>query len=122
MRYPLAERCVGSVLEARDHRTCRHCGLPHIAACGVQLGRQRRVQPPMKVVLTQTEGAPHFALLDDLEVDGLQIVRVSTPEELATEIRDADVLYGFPTTDLLRAAESLRWIQSPSAGVNYLQD
>jgi hypothetical protein len=53
----------------------------------------------MKVVLTQTEGAPHFALLDDLEVEGLRIVQVSTPEELATEIRDADVLYGFPTAD-----------------------
>src|SRR5215208_3096645 len=76
----------------------------------------------MKVVLTQTEGAPHFALLDDLEVEGLRIVQVSTPEELSTEIRDADVLYGFPTADLLRAAKSLRWIQSPSAGVNYLQD
>ena len=70
----------------------------------------------MKVVLTQTEGAPHFALLDDLEVEGLQIVQVSTPEELATEIRDADVLYGFPTADLLRAAKSLRWIQSPARG------
>ena len=76
----------------------------------------------MKVVLTQTEGAPHFALLDDLEVEGLRIIQVSTPEELATEICDADVLYGFPTADLLRAAKSLRWIQSPSAGVNYLQD
>ena len=84
----------------------------------------RRWQQTMdvKVVLTQTEGAPHFALLDDLEVEGLRIVQVSTPEELATEIRDADVLYGFPTADLLRAAKSLRWIQSPSAGVNYLQD
>jgi phosphoglycerate dehydrogenase-like enzyme len=76
----------------------------------------------VKVVLTQTEGAPHFALLDDLEVEGLRIVQVSTPEELAKEICDADVLYGFPTADLLRAAKSLRWIQSPSAGVNYLQD
>ena len=66
--------------------------------------------------------APHFALLDDLDIEGLQIIQVMTPEELATEICDADVLYGFPTADLLRAAKSLRWIQSPSAGVNYLQD
>src|SRR5918997_1654216 len=75
-----------------------------------------------KVVLTQTEGAPHFALLDDLEVEGLRIVQVSTPEELTAEIVDADVLYGFPTADLLKTGKSLRWIQSPSAGVNYLQD
>jgi phosphoglycerate dehydrogenase-like enzyme len=86
-------------------------------------GTRRREQAMnVKVVLTQTEGAPHFALLEDLEVEGLRIVQVATPEELATEIRDADVLYGFPTGDLLRAAKSLRWIQSPSAGVNYLQD
>ncbi len=76
----------------------------------------------MKVVLTQTEGAPHFALLDDLDVEGLKIIQVTTPEELAAEIVDADVLYGFPTADLLRTGKALRWIQSPSAGVNYLQD
>jgi phosphoglycerate dehydrogenase-like enzyme len=76
----------------------------------------------MKVVLTQTEGYPHFGLLDDLDLPDLRIVRVMTPEELATEIVDADVLYGFPTADLLRAGKALRWIQSPSAGVNYLQN
>jgi phosphoglycerate dehydrogenase-like enzyme len=76
----------------------------------------------MKVVLTQTEGSPHFGLLDDLHVDGMRIVQVTTPEELAAEIVDADVFYGFPTADLLRRARALRWIQSPSAGVNYLQD
>jgi phosphoglycerate dehydrogenase-like enzyme len=75
----------------------------------------------MKVVLTITEGSPHFGLLDDLELPGMQIVTVSTPEELAAEIVDADVLYGFPTADLLQRGKALRWIQSPSAGVNYLQ-
>src|SRR5215217_9706174 len=70
--------------------------------------RRRQQSMSVKVVLTQTEGAPHFALLDDLEIEGLRIVQVSTPEELATEIGDADVLYGFPTADLLRAAKSLR--------------
>jgi phosphoglycerate dehydrogenase-like enzyme len=76
----------------------------------------------LKVVLTQTEGYPHFALLNDLDIEGLRIVEVTTPEELTAEIVDADVLYGFPTTDLLKAGKALRWIQSPSAGVNYLQD
>ena len=75
----------------------------------------------MKVVLTQTEGAPHFNLLDDLHLDGVELVHVSTPEELRREIVNAEVLYGFPTADLLAAGTALRWIQSPSAGVNYLQ-
>ena len=76
----------------------------------------------MKVVLTLTEGSPHFNLLDDLELPGMRIVTVTTPEELAEEIVDADVLYGFPTADLLQRGKALRWIQSPSAGVNYLQN
>ena len=75
----------------------------------------------MKVVLTITEGSPHFGLLDDLDLPGMRIVTVTTPEELAEEIVDADVLYGFPTADLLQRGKALRWIQSPSAGVNYLQ-
>jgi phosphoglycerate dehydrogenase-like enzyme len=76
----------------------------------------------MKVVLTQTEGFAHFGLLDDLDLPDLRIVLVTTPEDLAREIADADVFYGFPTPDLVREAKALRWIQSPSAGVNFLQD
>ena len=72
----------------------------------------------MKVVLTQTEGYPHFGLLDDLDLPDLRLTRVATAEELAREIADADVLYGFPTAELLRAGRALRWIQSPSAGVD----
>jgi phosphoglycerate dehydrogenase-like enzyme len=76
----------------------------------------------MKVVLTKTEGFAHFGLLDDLNLPDLQIVLAETPEELAAEIADADVLYGFPNAELLRAGTSLKWIQAPSAGVNFLQD
>lgn len=76
----------------------------------------------MKVVLTKTEGYPHFGLLDDVDIPGLRIVRVETPEELAQEIPDADIYYGFPDAELLRAAPALRWIQAPSAGVNFLLD
>lgn len=76
----------------------------------------------MKVVLTQTEGAAHFPLLDDLDLPDLRIVRTQSAEELAQEITDADVFYGFPTPELLQSAKALRWIQSPSAGVNYLLD
>jgi phosphoglycerate dehydrogenase-like enzyme len=75
----------------------------------------------MKVVLTKTEGFRHFGLLDDLDIPGLQIVQVTTPEELAREIGDADVYYGFPNADLLQQGKALKWIQAPSAGVNFLQ-
>jgi len=76
----------------------------------------------MKVVLTQTEGYAHFPLLDDLDLPDLRIVFAKDNEELAQEIADADVFYGFPTAELLQSAKALRWIQSPSAGVNYLLD
>lgn len=75
----------------------------------------------MKVVLTKTEGFPHIALVDELELPGMRIVKAFTPEEVAQEITDAEVFYGFPTSDLLREAKALRWIQAPSAGVNFLQ-
>jgi phosphoglycerate dehydrogenase-like enzyme len=75
----------------------------------------------MKVVVTKTEGFPHFGLLDELDIPGLNVVKVSSPDELAAEIADAEVLYGFPSSDLLSRAKALRWIQAPSAGVNFLQ-
>jgi phosphoglycerate dehydrogenase-like enzyme len=76
----------------------------------------------MKVVVTKTEGSPHFGLLESLGLPEVRIVHVETPEDLAREIVDADVLYGFPSSDLLRQGKALRWIQSPSAGVNFLQE
>jgi phosphoglycerate dehydrogenase-like enzyme len=76
----------------------------------------------MKVVVTKTEGSPHFGLLESLGLPEVRIVHVETPEDLAREIVDADVLYGFPSSDLLRQGKALGWIQSPSAGVNFLQE
>lgn len=76
----------------------------------------------MKVVLTKTEGYKHFGLLDELDIPGLELVKVTTPEELAHEIPDAEVFYGFPNSELLGNAKSLKWIQAPSAGVNFLQN
>ena len=76
----------------------------------------------MKVVLTKTEGYKHFGLLDDLDIPGLELVKTTTPAEVAAEIGDAEVYYGFPTADVLRQGTALKWIQSPSAGVNFLQN
>jgi phosphoglycerate dehydrogenase-like enzyme len=75
----------------------------------------------MKVVLTKTEGFPHFGLIAALDIPGMEVVQVTSPEELAQEIGDAEVYYGFPNADLLQQAKALRWIQAPSAGVNFLQ-
>jgi phosphoglycerate dehydrogenase-like enzyme len=76
----------------------------------------------MKVVLTKTEGFKHFGLLDDLDIPGLELVKTTTPDELTAEIGDAEVFYGFPSADVLAKGKALKWIQSPSAGVNFLQN
>lgn len=76
----------------------------------------------MKLLLAAAEGADHFGLLDDLpaEIPGLTIARATTPDEIKAEIADAEVFYGFVNAELIAAAPKLRWIQSPSAGVEYV--
>ncbi len=74
----------------------------------------------MKLLLAAREGADHFGLLDDIAIPNLRIARAQTPEQILAEIGDADVFYGFPTAEVVEAAPKLRWIQSPSAGVEYV--
>ncbi len=76
----------------------------------------------MKVLLAAAEGAAQFDLLDDLSaaIPDLTLARATTPEEIMAEVADAEVLYGFPTAEVVEAAPKLRWIQSPSAGVEYV--
>lgn len=74
----------------------------------------------MKLVLSATEGEAYFSLLDDLPLPDLKIVRTTTPEATLAEVVDADVLYGFPSADIVRAATRLRWIQASSAGVEFV--
>lgn len=69
----------------------------------------------MKLLLTTRMGDPYFGLLDDLP--DIQKVWATTPEEIAREIVDADVVYGWPTLEQFQAAQQLEWIQVPSAGV-----
>ena len=72
----------------------------------------------MKLLLTTRMGDPYFGLLDDLP--DIQKVWATTPEEIAREIVDADVVYGWPSLEQFQAAQQLRWIQVPSAGVEML--
>jgi phosphoglycerate dehydrogenase-like enzyme len=77
----------------------------------------RRVVP-VKLLLTTRAGDPYFDLLDDLT--DVQKVWATTPEAIAREIVDAEVVYGWPTLEQFQAAKQLKWIQVPSAGVEML--
>jgi phosphoglycerate dehydrogenase-like enzyme len=47
-----------------------------------------------------------------------QFVHVANPADLAKEIVDAEVYMGWVNRDLFLSAKKLKWIQSPSSGVN----
>lgn len=73
----------------------------------------------MKLVIATEEGAHVFdQMLGTIE--GLTIVKANTPEEALTEIADADVYYGRPSDELVRAAKKLKLLQAQSAGVDFL--
>lgn len=76
----------------------------------------------MKLVLTGTEGEAHFGILEDLkdQIPGLEIVKELDPARALAAVRDADVIYGLPSKDLVGAAPNLKWIQSSAAGVEYI--
>lgn len=71
----------------------------------------------MKLLLAAHEGEAFFDLLND--VPGIDIVRVA-PSEAVQHVGDVDVLYGFPSAEIVAATPHLRWIQTPSAGVEFL--
>lgn len=72
----------------------------------------------MKLLLASEEGAAFFDLLNDLP--DLEIIKAGSADEAVAKVSDVDVFYGRPTHALLATAKRLRWIQSPSAGVDYL--
>lgn len=71
----------------------------------------------VKVLVAAQEGEQYFDLLND--IPGVEIVRAA-PSAALEQAGDAEVFFGFPSRELLLAAPKLRWIQSPSAGVDYL--
>jgi D-2-hydroxyacid dehydrogenase (NADP+) len=74
----------------------------------------------MKLLLASLEGEAFFDILDD--VPNLEIVHASTPDEMMAHAADVDVIYARPTPEFLAAAPKLRWIQTPSAGVDFLMN
>jgi phosphoglycerate dehydrogenase-like enzyme len=73
----------------------------------------------VKVVLGGREGEAHFDLVRKLDIPGLQVITELDPAKVLTEVADADVFYGVPNLDVVKAGKKLRWIQSSSAGVEY---
>jgi len=50
----------------------------------------------------------------------VSFVEAYTPADVLREIVDADVLFGYPTSEQLAAARQLRWVQTPAAGMEGL--
>ena len=78
----------------------------------------------MKVVLHGEFLSHHPAFANELreEFAGVRFAVTNDLEDLATEIVDADVVYGVPEPEALRVAKSLRWIGCPAVGVDFLMD
>ena len=74
----------------------------------------------MKLVLASNANSSHFHLLDELSSDGVTVTKAFDEQSLQREIVDADGIYGFPSAQALTLATKLRWVQSPSAGVERL--
>jgi phosphoglycerate dehydrogenase-like enzyme len=74
----------------------------------------------MKLLLAAAEGEDYFDLVEALASDDLQVVRTPTPDDFAREIVDAEIVYGFIPTPLFKTARSLKWVQSPGAGVDWI--
>jgi phosphoglycerate dehydrogenase-like enzyme len=52
----------------------------------------------------------------------IDFVATSTDAETLREIADADAFFGFPSREEYLAAKKLRWIQAPSAGIEFTRD
>lgn len=50
----------------------------------------------------------------------VQFVGVTSPDEARQQIAGADAYFGNPTRELFLAAKQLRWIQAPSAGIEFV--
>jgi phosphoglycerate dehydrogenase-like enzyme len=73
----------------------------------------------MKVVVTGLFGDGFEGSLES-EFSGVDFVFVTSEEDQAREIKDADVLMGTPSRDVFRAADHLRWMHCPGTGIDKL--
>ncbi len=71
----------------------------------------------LKVLICSKEGENFYDLIN--EVPGVSAIRCQ-PGEVADHASDIDVFFGHPSVDILKVAPKLRWIQAPSAGVEFV--
>jgi D-2-hydroxyacid dehydrogenase (NADP+) len=71
----------------------------------------------VKLVLATNANGRYFNMLDELAAEGVQVVEAFDEETLRREIVDADGIYGWPSAEAFKLSTKLRWVQSPSAGV-----
>ncbi len=71
----------------------------------------------LNVLLSSLEGEAFFHLLDD--VPGVTITTCSR-DNIPLHAAETDIFYGHPSAELLGIAPRLKWIQAPSAGVEFV--
>ena len=79
----------------------------------------------MKVLIAIRPKGPlpgHDLFVDELKraFPGVEFVATSSTEEQVVTVRDANVVYGWPSRELLVAAERLEWIHCPGTGIDDL--
>ena len=74
----------------------------------------------MKVVIGTNPMGLEKAIPDlQAKYPEIEFVHVRNPQDTPAAIADADVYMGWMNRDLFLAAKKLKWVQSPSSGINY---
>ena len=74
----------------------------------------------MKVVIGTNPMGLEKAIPDlQAKYPEIEFVHVKNPQDAPAAIADADVYMGWMNRDLFLAAKKLKWVQSPSSGINY---
>jgi phosphoglycerate dehydrogenase-like enzyme len=75
----------------------------------------------MKVLITAPWPEQRFEELQR-SFPSIEFVTATTPEELVAAATDAEVAIGRLSREAFLAAKKLRWVQSSSAGVEWMRD
>lgn len=73
--------------------------------------------PPLRIVLCSQEGEKYYDMLDDLE--NVSVTRCNS-DQLHVHAPEMEVFFGRPSVELLESSPKLKWIQAPSAGVEFV--
>ena len=73
----------------------------------------------MKTLLLADWGKPFYPALRK-KFSHETFVEAYTPGDVLREIKDAEVLFGYPTSEQLAAAKRLKWVQTLDAGMEGL--